>query len=80
MFTNLRKTQRAYLSLTKAAKHLETEQPEQVIINTAIKRGYFLPEEDDLLWSLIARYLTIRAGYWEIINDMSAHFLMILRT
>ena len=74
MFTNLRKTQRAYHSLTKATKHLEAQQPEPVVINTAIKRGYFLPEEDDLLWSLVSRYLTIRAGYWEIINDMSAHF------
>ncbi|MFW5427448.1 MAG: YiiX/YebB-like N1pC/P60 family cysteine hydrolase, partial [Methylophagaceae bacterium] len=26
------------------------------------------------VWSLIYRYLTIRAGFWEIIDDMSAHF------
>ena len=74
MFTDLQKTQRAYLSLTKALLNLAKEQPEQHIIQTAIKRGYFLPEEDDLVWSLISRYLTIRSGYWEIINDMSAHF------
>jgi hypothetical protein len=74
MFSDLQKTQRAYLSLTKALINLAKEQPEQHTIQTAIKRGYFLPEEDDLVWSLISRYLTIRAGFWEIINDMSAHF------
>jgi len=74
MFTDLQKTQRAYLALTKALINLAKEQPEQKAIQTAIKRGYFLPEEDDLVWSLISRYLTIRAGFWEIINDMSAHF------
>ena len=74
MFTDLRKTQRGYLSLTKALAKLSAEQPEQSIIQGAIKRGYFLPEEDDLVWSLISRYLTIRSGFWEIINDMSAHF------
>ncbi len=74
MFTDLQKTQRAYQSLTKALIKLAKEQPEQITIKTAIKRGYFLPEEDDRVWSLISRYLTIRAGFWEIINDMSAHF------
>ena len=73
MFTNLRKTQRAYLSLSNALERLQAE-PEQQTINSAIKRGYFLPEEDDHLWSLISRYLTIRSGFWEIINDMSVHF------
>lgn len=74
MFTNLRKTQRAYLSLSNALIDLKNEQPEQVRINFAIKRGYFKPDEDDALWSLISRYLTIRGGFWEIINDMSSHF------
>jgi len=74
MFTDLRKTQRAYLSLTEALAKLSAEQPEQAVIQGAIKRGYFLPEEDDLVWSLISRFLTIRSGFWEIINDMSAHF------
>ncbi|MCF6190141.1 MAG: hypothetical protein L3J51_06675 [Cocleimonas sp.] len=74
MFTDLRKTQRAYLSLTEALAKLSAEQPGQSIIQGAIKRGYFVPEEDDLVWSLISRYLTIRSGFWEIINDMSAHF------
>ncbi len=74
MFTDLQKTQRGYHSLTKALIKLAKEQPAQQTISTAIKRGYFLPEEDDLVWLLISRYLTIRSGYWEIINDMSAHF------
>lgn len=74
MFTNLRKTQRAYLSLSTALNDLKAEQPEQSVIDTAIERGYFKPEEDDSLWSLISRYLTIRAGFWEIIDEMSAHF------
>jgi hypothetical protein len=73
MFTNLRKTQRAYLSLSNALERLQAE-AEQQTIYAAIKRGYFLPKEDDHLWSLVSRYLTIRSGFWEIINDMSAHF------
>lgn len=74
MFTDLRKTQRAYQGLTHALLHLRKEQPEQSAIDRAIQRGYFEPEEDDQLWSLISRYLTIRGGFWEIINDMSSHF------
>lgn len=74
MFTNLEKTQRAYQALNDALASLEAEQPEQATIDTAIQRGYFLPEEDDSLWSLVSRYLTIRSGFWEIINDMSSHF------
>jgi hypothetical protein len=74
MFSDLQKTQRAYISLTKALLNLAKEQPEHETIQAAIKRGYFLPEEDDRVWSLISRYLTIRSGFWELINDMSAHF------
>ncbi len=73
MFTNLRKTQRAYLSLSDALTRLQAE-PEPQTLKAAIQRGYFLPVEDDHLWSLVSRYLTIRSGFWEIINDMSAHF------
>jgi len=45
MFTNLRKTQRAYLSLSNALERLQAE-VEQQTIYAAIKRGYFLPKED----------------------------------
>lgn len=71
---NLEKTQRAYYSLSDALAALKREQPEHVVINTAIQRGYFLPQEDDNLWSLVSRYLTIRHGFWEIIDNMSTHF------
>jgi uncharacterized protein YycO len=74
MFTNLQNTQRAYSSLTSALQNLEKDQPEQMTINTAIKRGYFLPEEDDELWSLISRFLTVRSGFWDVVHDMSSHF------
>ncbi len=74
MFTDLRKTQRAYHSLSNALLDLKAEQPEQSTIDYAIERGYFLPEEDDALWSLVSRFLTIRQGFWEIIDNMSAHF------
>jgi len=65
---------RAYDSLSAALIEFKTLQPEQITINTAIARGYFLPEEDDILWSLVSRYLTIRNGFWELINEMSSHF------
>ena len=74
MFTDLRKIQRAYISLSEALINLEAEQSEQKTIDEAIQRGYFSPIEDDALWSLVSRYLTIRSGFWEIINEMSAHF------
>jgi hypothetical protein len=65
---------RAYDSLSEALNEFKTQQPEQITIDTAIARGYFLPEEDDSLWSLVSRYLTIRNGFWELINEMSSHF------
>ena len=74
MFTDLKKTQNTYLSLSKAMENLQAEQPEQATINKAIERGYFIPEEDDYLWSLASRYLSIRHGFWGLINDMSSHF------
>lgn len=74
MFTKLQKTQRSYESLRLALDELTQNKPEKATIQTAIQRGYFTPEEDDQLWSLMARYLTIRIGFWEIINDMSSHF------
>ena len=67
-------TLRAYNSLSTALAEFNKEQPEQSKIDTAIQRGYFLPEEDDSLWSLVSRFLTIRHGFWEIINEMSSHF------
>lgn len=67
-------TLRAYDSLSKALAEFSKEQPEQSTIDVAIQRGYFLPEEDDSLWSLVSRFLTIRHGFWEIINEMSRHF------
>jgi len=70
----LQNTQRAYNSLCDALHNLKKEQPEQVTINKAIQRGYFQPGEDDYLWSLVSRYLTIRSGFWEIINGMSTRF------
>ena len=70
----LNNTLRAYQSLIAALAEFKQEQPEQETIDTAVQRGYFLPEEDDYLWSLVSRYLTIRGGFWELINEMSAHF------
>lgn len=72
--SQLAKIRRSYLHLSRAVNALEKLQPEQSTIDKAIKRGYFLPEEDDYLWSLISRYLTIRSGFWEIIDEMSAYF------
>ena len=65
---------RAYISLSDALDEFKSSQPEQTAIDAAIERGYFIPEEDDILWSLVSRYLTIRGGFWELIEEMSAHF------
>jgi len=73
-FIKLINAHRAYSSLSDALKVFEQSQPEQSVIDAAIQRGYFIPEEDDFLWSLVSRYLTIRSGFWELIEEMSAHF------
>lgn len=65
---------RAYKALSLALEELKQQQPEQTTIDNAIARGYFIPEEDDYLWSLVSRYLTVQGGFWELIKDMSAHF------
>lgn len=65
---------RAYTSLSEALDEFKRSQPEQSAIDAAIQRGYFIPEEDDFLWSLVSRYLTIRVGFWELIEEMSAYF------
>lgn len=70
----LHNVHRAYASLSDALNELKVSQPEEKTINNAIQRGYFIPEEDDALWSLVSRYLTIRGGFWELIEEMSAHF------
>lgn len=70
----LTNSHRAYASLSLALAEFKELQPEQEAIDTAIERGYFIPEEDDFLWSLVSRYLTIRNGFWELIKEMSAHF------
>ena len=70
----LKNAHRAYTSLSDALDDFKQSQPEQSAIDTAIQRGYFIPEEDDFLWSLVSRYLTIRGGFWELIEEMSAHF------
>ena len=72
--TVLDNAHRAYVSLSTALAEFNALQPEQTTINTAIDRGYFIPEEDDYLWSMVSRYLTIRGGFWELIEEMSAHF------
>jgi hypothetical protein len=70
----LKNTLRAYQSLSTALLEFRQLQPEQAAIDAAIQRGYFIPEEDDFLWSLVSRYLTIRGGFWELIDEISEHF------
>lgn len=65
---------RAFTSLSDALEEFKRSKPEQSAIDAAIQRGYFIPEEDDFLWSMVSRYLTIRLGFWELIEEMSAHF------
>lgn len=64
----------AYTNLSNALQTLEAEKPEKNAIHAAVMRGYFTPQEDDLLWSLVSRYLTIRNGFWEIIDAMADEF------
>ena len=65
---------RAYNSLSEALDEFKYSQPEQTAIDAAIQRGYFIPQEDDYLWSLVSRYMTIRIGFWELIEETSEYF------
>ncbi len=62
---------RALESLADAIDQLEVNLPNRDEISTAADRGYFRPVEEEVLLDWFARFLTVRAGLWEVLGDMS---------
>ena len=61
----------ALYSLQDSIINLESVDREREDIKQAIERGYFRPQEDQRLWNWFARFLTVREGLWEIIDEVS---------
>jgi len=62
---------RAVTALAAAVDELDNAVPADDIIAAATDRGLFRPEEESVLLSWFARFLTIRSGLWEVIGDVS---------
>ena len=62
---------RAVTALAAAVDELDNAAPADDIIAAAADRGLFRPEEESMLLSWFARFLTIRSGLWEVIGDVS---------
>jgi hypothetical protein len=43
----------------------------ELSIAAAVERGYFTPEEEELLLGWFARFLTVRSGLWDVLDDIS---------
>jgi hypothetical protein len=62
---------RAIESLALAVDELAAAVPDDETIQSAVRRGHFRPDEEALLLSWFARFLTIRNGLWEVLGDVS---------
>ncbi len=58
-------------ALEAAIVEIESADQIRIDIENGIKRDFFRPQEDERLWNWFTRFLTIRAGLWEIINETS---------
>ena len=63
---------RAVSALAAGVEELGTKTPDASTIRTATDRGLFRPDEERALLSWFGRFLTIRSGLWEVIDDVSA--------
>jgi len=64
-------SRRAVESLALAVDELAAIVPEEAQIERAVRRGHFRPDEEAVLLSWFARFLTIRTGLWEVLGDVS---------
>lgn len=64
-------SRRAVEALSLAVDELAAIVPEEALIERAIRRGHFRPDEEAVLLSWFARFLTIRNGLWEVLGDVS---------
>jgi hypothetical protein len=64
-------SRRAVEALALAVDELAAIVPDETLIEPAVSRGHFRPDEEAVLLSWFARFLTIRAGLWEVLGDVS---------
>ncbi|MBD3851806.1 MAG: hypothetical protein IFK93_10925 [Acidobacteria bacterium] len=64
-------SRRAVEALGLAVDELAAIVPEKAMIEGAIQRGYFRPDEEAVLLAWLGRFLTIRNGLWEVLGDVS---------
>lgn len=64
-------SRRAVEALAAAVDELAVDLPEDELIQRAVDRGHFRPDEEAALLSWFARFLTIRNGLWEVLGDVS---------
>jgi hypothetical protein len=64
-------SRRAVEALGLAVDELAAIVPDEALIEGAIRRGHFRPDEEAVLLSWFARFLTIRTGLWEVLGDVS---------
>jgi len=65
-------SRRAVEALGLAVDELAAIVPDEALIDGAIRRGHFRPNEEAVLLSWFARFLTIRNGLWEVLGDVSS--------
>ena len=59
----------AFPALADAARGLVEDAPTGAVA-TAVDRGFFRPDEEDLLIDWFARFLTVRDGLWELLGEL----------
>ena len=64
-------SRRAVEALGLAVDELAAIVPDKSMIESAVGRGHFRPDEEAALLSWFARFLTIRHGLWEVLGDVS---------
>jgi hypothetical protein len=62
---------RAIRSLGDAVDSLVSTAPERELLETVQTRGHFRPTEEEELLAWFARFLTVREGLWEVLEEVS---------
>ena len=74
--------QRSARALTTIAPSLVTLQQIETVVEQskpAVKRGYFLPDEDEQIRELFSHYLTTRAALNSVLDDLRPHVIAELK-
>ena len=64
-------SRRAVEALALAVDELAAIVPEKSMVERAIQRGHFRPDEEVALLAWFGRFLTIRNGLWEVLGEVS---------